>query len=144
MPEAAATTLGVAREAYEAALEHARTHVQGGTEIINHDSIALMLVDMDTKLETARQLIFRAAWGCDQPGELDMRLPSMAKQYASVVAVDVCIQAMEIFGGAGIMFELPMQKYVRDALTFLHSEGTNQIMLLRQANLLRRGTPPPF
>lgn len=144
MPEAAATTLGVARAAYEAALEHARTHVQGGTEIINHDSIALMLVDMDTKLETARQLIYRAAWGCDQPGELDMRLPSMAKQYASVVAVDVCIQAMEIFGGAGIMFELPMQKYVRDALTFLHSEGTNQIMLLRQANLLRRGTPPPF
>ncbi|MEE9277293.1 MAG: acyl-CoA dehydrogenase family protein [Dehalococcoidia bacterium] len=144
MPEAAATTLGVARAAYEAALEHARTHVQGGTEIINHDIVALMLVEMDTMLETARLLINRAAWACDHADPIDLRLPSMAKQYASEVAVQVSIKAMEIFGGAGYMMELPMQKYIRDTLSFLHSEGTNQIMLLRQANLLRRGVAPPF
>ncbi len=144
MPEAAATTLGTARAAYEAALEHARTHIQGGTEIINHDSIALMLVEMDTMIETARLLIWRAAWATDHAETLDLRLPAMSKQYASEVAVHVCIKAMEIFGGAGYMMELPMQKYIRDTLSFLHSEGTNQIMLLRQANLLRRGIAPPF
>ena len=143
-PEAASTTLGVAREAYERALEHARTHVQGGTEIINHDIIALMLVDMDTKIETARLLIRRAAWAADHAEQPDLRLVSMAKQYASEVAVDVCVRAMEVFGGAGYMMDLPMQKYIRDTLSFLHSEGTNQIMLLRQANLLRRGIAPPF
>ena len=144
MPEAAATTLGVARAAFEAALDHARSHVQGGTEIINHDIIALMLADMDLQLETARLLIWRAAWAADHSEKLDLRLPAMAKQYASEVAVDVCIKAMEIFGGAGIMMELPMQKYVRDSLTFLHSEGTNQIMRLRRANILRGGPPAPF
>jgi alkylation response protein AidB-like acyl-CoA dehydrogenase len=144
MPEAGATALGVARAAFEAALDHARSHVQGGTEIINHDIIALMLADMELKLETARLLVWRAAWAADHAESVDMRLPPMAKQYASEVAVDICIKAMEIFGGAGIMMELPMQKYVRDALTFLHSEGTNQIMQLRRANLLRRGPAPPF
>ncbi|MCL4231010.1 MAG: acyl-CoA dehydrogenase family protein [Dehalococcoidia bacterium] len=144
MPEAAATTLGVARAAFEAALEHARTHVQGGTNIINHDIIALMLAEMELQLETARQLIWRAAWAADHGETVDLRLPPMAKEYASEVAVNVCIRAMEIFGGAGIMMELPMQKYIRDALTFLHSEGTNQIMRLRRANLLRGGPRPPF
>ena len=143
MPEAASTTLGVAREAYERALAHARTHVQGGSPIINHDIIALMLVEMDTMLETARLLIRRAAWACDHAEAIDQRLPAMAKQYASEVAVQVCIKAMEIFGGAGYMMESPMQKYIRDTLSFLHSEGTNQIMLLRQANLLRRDGPLP-
>ena len=144
MPEAAATTLGVAREAYERALAHARTHVQGGTEIINHDIIALMLVEMDTMLETARLLIRRTAWACDHADNLDQRLPAMAKQYASEVAVQVCIKAMEVFGGAGYMMESPMQKYIRDTLSFLHSEGTNQIMLLRQANLLRANANLPY
>lgn len=144
MPEAAATTLGVARAAFEAALDHARSHVQGGTEIINHDIIALMLADMELQLETARLLIWRAAWGADHSEPLDLRLPPMAKEYASEVAVNICIKAMEIFGGAGIMMELPMQKYVRDSLTFLHSEGTNQIMRLRRANILRGGPSAPF
>lgn len=144
MPEAGATSLGVARAAYEAALEHARTHVQGGTEIINHDSIALMLAEMDLQLETARLLLWRAAWAADHADEVDLRLPAMSKEYASEVAVKICISAMEIFGGAGIMMELPLQKYIRDTLTFLHSEGTNQIMRLRRANLLRDGIRPPF
>jgi alkylation response protein AidB-like acyl-CoA dehydrogenase len=139
MPQAAATAVGVARAAFEAALEHARTHVQGGTQIINHDSVALMLADMDLKIETSRQLAYRAAWAIDNDARVDQRLPEMAKEYASEAAVAVCIKAMEVFGGAGIMLESPMQKYVRDALTFLHSEGTNQMMRLRRANLMRRG-----
>jgi alkylation response protein AidB-like acyl-CoA dehydrogenase len=137
MPEMAATAIGVARAAFEAALSHARTHVQGGAEIINHDQIALMLADIDLRIESARQLMFRAAWAADHGERMDRRIPEMAKEYASEMAISVCIRAMEIFGGAGIMLENPAQKYVRDALTFLHSEGTNQIMRMRRANLLR-------
>ncbi|MEO8539886.1 MAG: acyl-CoA dehydrogenase family protein [bacterium] len=137
MPQAAATCVGVARAAFEAALAHARTHVQGGTEILNHDIIGLMLADMDLKIETARQLTWRAAWAVQNAERGDQRLAEMSKQYASQVAVEVCVSAMEIFGGAGIMAEQPAQKYVRDALTFLHSEGTNQVMRMRQVNRLR-------
>lgn len=137
MPQAAATCLGVARAAYEAALAHARTHVQGGTEILNHDIVGLMLADMDLKIETARQLTWRAAWAVQNAERGDQRLAEMSKQHASDMAVEVCVSAMEIFGGAGIMLEQPAQKYVRDALTFLHSEGTNQVMRMRRINRLR-------
>jgi acyl-CoA dehydrogenase len=140
MPEAAATMIGVARAAFEAGLEHARSHVQGGTEIINHDIIALMLADLDLRIETARMLTWRAAWAVDRREPGDQRYAEMAKQYASETAIDVCVRAMEVFGGAGIMVENPAQKYVRDSLTFLHSEGTNQIMRLRRVARLRRGT----
>ena len=140
MPEMAATAIGVARAAFEAALDHARTHVQGGTEIINHDQIALMLADMDLRIESARQLMLRAAWAADNGARIDRRIPEMAKEYASEMAISVCIRAMEVFGGAGIMLENPAQKYVRDALTFLHSEGTNQILRMRRANVLRSAT----
>lgn len=137
MPQAAATCVGVARAAYEAALAHARAHVQGGTHILNHDIVGLMLADMDLKIETARQLTWRAAWAVQNAERGDQRLAEMSKQYASQTAVDVCISALEVFGGAGVMLEQPAQKYVRDALTFLHSEGTNQIMRMRQVNRLR-------
>ncbi len=137
LPEVAATAVGVARAAFEHALAHAQRHVQGGTQIANHDIIALMLADMDLKIETARSLTWRAAWAADQPGRLDRRLPDMAKQLAAETAVEVCVQAMELFGGAGIMLDNPAQKYVRDALTFLHSEGTNQVMRLRRASAFR-------
>lgn len=140
MPQAAATCLGVARAAYDTALAHARTHVQGGTEILNHDIIGLMLADMDLKIETARQLTWRAAVAVQNAERGDQRLAEMSKQYASDMAVDVCVSAMEIFGGAGIMLEQPAQKYVRDALTFLHSEGANQIMRMRRVNRLRGAT----
>jgi alkylation response protein AidB-like acyl-CoA dehydrogenase len=137
MPQAAATCLGVARAAYESALDYARTRVQGGTEILNHDIIGLMLADMDLKIETARQLTWRAAWAVQNAERGDQRLAEMSKQYASDMAVEVCVSAMEIFGGAGVMLEQPAQKYVRDSLTFLHSEGTNQIMRMRRVNRLR-------
>lgn len=137
MPQAAATCLGVARAAYDAALAHARTHIQGGTEILNHDIIGLMLADMDLKIETARQLTWRAAVAVQNAERGDQRLAEMSKQYASDMAVEVCVSAMEIFGGAGVMLDQPAQKYVRDALTVLHSEGTNQIMRMRRVNRLR-------
>ena len=137
MPQAAATCLGVARAAYESALAYARTRVQGGSEILNHDIVGLMLADMDLKIETARQLTWRAAWAVQNAERGDQRLAEMSKQYASDMAVEVCVSAMEIFGGAGVMLEQPAQKYVRDALTFLHSEGTNQIMRMRRVNRLR-------
>jgi len=134
MPQVAATAIGVARAAFEAAREHARSHVQGGTEIVNHDIVALMLADMDLAIEAARTLTWRAAVACDTGDRVDPRLPEMAKELASETAVKVCLQALELFAGAGIMLDHPAQKYVRDAVTFYHSEGTNQVMRLRRAN----------
>lgn len=96
-----------------------------------------MLADMDLKIETARQLTWRAAVAVQNAERGDQRLAEMSKQYASDMAVEVCVSAMEIFGGAGVMLDQPAQKYVRDALTVLHSEGTNQIMRMRRVNRLR-------
>jgi alkylation response protein AidB-like acyl-CoA dehydrogenase len=138
LPQVAATAVGVARAAFEAALAHASSHVQGGTQILNHDSIGLMLADMDLRVETARLLTWKAAWAVDHEERVNNRLPEMAKEIAAESAVSVCLAAMQVFGGAGVMLDQPVQKYVRDALTFFHSEGTNQVMRLRRVNLLRR------
>ncbi|MDP6279362.1 MAG: acyl-CoA dehydrogenase family protein, partial [Nitrospinota bacterium] len=67
-----------------------------------------------------------------------------AKIYASEVAFDCARWGVEIFGGAGIMLEAPMEKYLRDASTFLHSDGTNQVLRLRIAKAYADGTASSF
>ncbi len=134
--EAAATTLGVGQAAYEAALAYAKRRVQGGQPIIEHQAIAFMLADMLTRLETARLLIWKAAWSIDHGEPPDYKLPKLAKVYASEAAVHVAIRAMEIHGGSGIMKDLPLEKYLRDAVTFLHSDGANQVQLAAVQRML--------
>jgi alkylation response protein AidB-like acyl-CoA dehydrogenase len=142
--EAGATVLGVARAAYEAAQEWASTRVQGGRRIIEHQAVAVMLADMGTQIEAARALIWKAAWAADRQEPYDQKLASMAKVFASEVAHRVAVQAAEVFGGMGIMTEGPAEKLVRDALTFLHSDGTNQIHRVRMGRQLdRQGAPVP-
>ncbi len=131
--EAAATVLGVGRAAYEYALTHARTRVQGGKPIIKHQAIAMMLAEMAMKLDAARTQIWRTAWLADRKRPEARTLGLLAKVNASETAFEVCKQACEILGGGGIMYEHPVEKYLRDAASFLHSDGTNQICLLRAA-----------
>ena len=140
--EAGATTLGTARAAYEAALRFARERVQGGRPVIEHQSIGFMLVEMATELEAARMLVWRAAVAHDEQAPEARMLRPMAKWYPAEVAVDVCLKAMEIFAGAAIMKEVPVQKYLRDCLSFLHSDGTQQSRkALIQHELLRETRP---
>lgn len=131
--EAASTVLGVGRAAYEYALTHARTRVQGGKPIVKHQAIAMMLAQMAMKLDASRTQIWRTAWLADRRRPEARTLGLLAKVNASETAFEVCRQACEILGGGGIMYEHPVEKYLRDAASFLHSDGTNQVCLLRAA-----------
>jgi len=131
--EAAATALGVGRAAYEYALQYARQRVQGGKPIVQLQTVAMMLAQMAMKLDAARMQIWKAAWLADH-GQPEARIAGLlAKVNASETAFEACKLAGEILGGASIMHEHPVEKYLRDAASFLHSDGTNQICLLRAA-----------
>ena len=134
--EAAATVLGVGRAAFDYAMSYAKSRKQGGRYIIEHQAISLMLARMAMLLDGARLQIYKAAWLADN-GNKDARVQGlMAKVQASEVAFEVCKLATEILGGAGIMYDHPVEKYLRDAASFLHSDGTNQICSLRVTNAL--------
>ena len=134
--EAAATVLGVGRAAFDYAMSYAKSRRQGGRYIIEHQAISLMLARMAMLLDGARLQIYKAAWLADN-GNKDARVQGlMAKVQASEVAFEVCKLATEILGGAGIMYDHPVEKYLRDAASFLHSDGTNQICSLRVTKAL--------
>ena len=139
-PEAGATALGTARAALEDAWEYAGNRVQGGTPIINHQAISMMLAEMQIELEAARALVYRAARAADLAGDEDGRLQVMSKVHASEVAFRVAGRALEVFGRMGIMRECPAEKYLRDTSSFPHSEGANGVLTLRVANMSRHLT----
>jgi alkylation response protein AidB-like acyl-CoA dehydrogenase len=141
-PEAGATVLGVARSAYEDARAFAQQRIQGGTEIINHQAISLMLAEMHIELEAARSLIWRAAVAVEQPDDDTPSLVLAAKVFASQAAFRVAGKALEVWGREAIMRSCPAEKYLRDTTSFLHSEGTNQVLSLRLANLTRLSASP--
>jgi alkylation response protein AidB-like acyl-CoA dehydrogenase len=132
----AACNVGVGRAAYEAALEYAKTRVQGGRRIIEHQLIGAMLAEMFIELEAARLLCWKAAWAADHDEFYNPKLHTMAKVVSSETAKKVTVQALEIHGGYGATKDLPMEKYVRDAVTFSHSDGTNQALRVKTAALL--------
>ena len=148
-PRFQALNLGIGRAAYEAALEFAKQRHQGGKPIVEHQAVGLALSEMAITLEVARSMVWRAAWAADHPdayddGSLpDLPLQLIAKVFTSEAMHRVAVLAMELFGGMGIMRELPMQKYVRDALIYLHSEYSADVARLRIAEQLagyQRGT----
>ncbi|MBI3024566.1 MAG: acyl-CoA/acyl-ACP dehydrogenase [Candidatus Tectomicrobia bacterium] len=143
-PEAAANCVGVGRAAFERALAHARERVQGGKPIVEHQAVATMLADMATGLDLARSFVWRCAWAVNHQKPYDFTLGWKAKIFASEVAFNCARWGMEIFGGAGIMQEAPMEKLMRDASTFLHSDGTNQMLRLRTASAYAQGTVSAF
>lgn len=131
--EAAATVLGVGRAAYEYAMQYAKERVQGGKPIVKQQTVAMMLAQMAMKLDAARTQIWRTAWLADQGRPEARTLGLLAKVNASETAFEACKLASEILGGAAIMHDHPIEKYLRDAASFLHSDGTNQLCLLRAA-----------
>jgi len=138
--EAAATVLGVGRAAYEYAFGYAKQRVQGGKPIVEQQAVALMLGQMGMKLDAARQQIWRAAWLADRKDPQAPVAGLFAKVMASEVAFECCKLAGEVLGGASIMYEHPVEKYLRDAASFLHSDGTNQMCLLRATRAIATGT----
>ncbi|MGZ8230595.1 MAG: acyl-CoA dehydrogenase family protein [Burkholderiales bacterium] len=142
MPRFQAMNLGIARAAYEAALEYVKLRVQGGRPVIEHQAVGLTLANMAIGLEAGRTMLWQAAWASGHPeayadGSLpNVPLQTIAKIYISEMVQKVVLDAAQLFGGMGVMRELPMQKYVRDALIFLHSETTNDVARLRLAEAL--------
>jgi len=136
---AAASVLGVAAEAYERALQWTQLRVQGGRHLVEHDSVALELAEMRMLLDAARAYIHRAAWTADHPEEgWDPTMGSLPKVFASRVAWDVVTKALELHGGYGYMREVGIEKLVRDAAAFLHSDGVNRSLLLKAARFIRQ------
>jgi len=138
--EAAATVLGVGRAAYEYALDYARGRIQGGKPLVEQQAVALMLGRMASLLDAARVQIWHAAWLADCKDASAAVHGLLAKVNASETAVEVCKLAGEVLGGASIMYEHPIEKYQRDAASFLHSDGTNQLCLMRATRAIAGGT----
>lgn len=138
-PGVAALGLGVARAALSAALAYSQERQQFGQPIANFQMIQKMLADMAVGIETARLMVWKAAWLIDNG--LDNNYESaIAKAYATDVAMQVTTDAVQIFGGYGYSREYPVEKYMRDAKLLQIYEGTNQIQRVVIArNLLRRG-----
>ncbi len=129
--EAAATVLGTARAAYEEALEYARNRVQGGKPIIDHQAVGFLLADCFADYEASRRLLHYAAWTANQDDLYDPKIGFMTKCFVSEASFRIATRALEVWGGMGYMTEAPMEKYLRDATSFLHSDGTNQAMRIR-------------
>ena len=134
--EAAATALGVGRAAYEYAFDYAKQRRQGGKKIIELQAVAIMLGQIAMKLDAARLQVWRAAWLADNGNPNAPVHGLMAKVNASETAFEACRVASEVLGGASIMYEHPVEKYLRDATSFLHSDGTNQLCLLRASKAM--------
>ncbi len=122
----AAQALGIASGAYELAKEYSKVRKAFGTEICNHQAIAFKLADMHTSITAARHLVMKAAWDKDQGNNYDMS-GAMAKLYASQVAMDVSVEAVQVHGGNGFVKEYHVERMMRDAKITQIYEGTSEI-----------------
>lgn len=122
----AAQALGIAAGAYDLAREYSKVRKSFGTEICNHQAIAFKLADMHTSIEAARLLVMKAAWDKDQGNDYTMS-GAIAKLYASQVAMDVSIEAVQVHGGNGYVKEYHVERLMRDAKITQIYEGTSEI-----------------
>jgi len=122
----AAQALGIAQGAFELATQYAKERKSFGKPISEHQAIAFKLADMATQIEAARLLVYKAAWLKDQ-GLPYTQAGSMAKLYASKVAMDVTIEAVQVHGGYGFVKEYHVERLMRDAKITQIYEGTSEI-----------------
>ena len=134
---AAATVLGVSVAAYERAVEWAKTRNQGGSLLIDHDGIRAQLAEMRMLNDAARSYIHHAAWSADHQDQgWDRTLGALPKVFATQAAWKIVTWASEIHGGSGYMRDIGLEKLVRDAAGFLHSDGVNRTLLLKAASFM--------
>ena len=126
----AALALGMAQGAYEAAAKYAKQRKQFGKTISEFQAIQFKLADMATQIEAARMLVYHAAWLADRKDVRFTKESSMAKLFASEVAVRVASEAVQVFGGYGFVKDYPAEKYYRDVKLCTIGEGTSEIQRL--------------
>jgi alkylation response protein AidB-like acyl-CoA dehydrogenase len=122
----AAQALGIASGAYELALAYSKERKAFGKPIADHQAIQFKLADMATEIEAARMLCLKAAWLKDQ-GQSYARASSMAKLFASEVAMKTTVEAVQIHGGYGFVKEYHVERLMRDAKITQIYEGTSEI-----------------
>ncbi len=125
-PLVAALAVGIARAAFEFALQYALERKQFGRAIAKFQAVSFALADMATAIDAARLLTWRAAWLLDNHQPMNKEA-SMAKVFAADAAMKVTEDAVQIVGGAGYMRDLPVEKWMRDAKIMQIYEGTSQI-----------------
>jgi acyl-CoA dehydrogenase len=143
-PGVAAMAVGIARAAFEFARDYAKERVQFGVPIAMHQAIQFMIADMATKIEAARLLTWKSAVLLDQ-GKRNTIMSSHAKRFAADTAMEVTVDAVQVYGGYGFIKEYPVEKLMRDAKIMQLYEGTSQIQRLviaRETFLPRRVEEP--
>jgi len=122
----AAQALGIAAGGYELSLKYSKERKAFGTEICNHQAVAFKLADMHTDISAARMLVMKAAWDKDEGNNYDMS-SAMAKLYASKIAMEHTVEAVQIHGGNGFVKEYHVERLMRDAKITQIYEGTSEI-----------------
>jgi butyryl-CoA dehydrogenase len=131
----AAQSVGMARSAFEVAVEYAKQRTSFGQTIFNHQAVGFRLADCATKLEAARQLIWHAA-SLRDAGQPCLKEAAMAKLFASEMAEQVCSVAIQTLGGYGYVSDFPVERIYRDVRVCQIYEGTSDIQkLIIQRNL---------
>ena len=135
-PGVGAQDLGIARCALDLAVSYSKQRVQFNRPIADNQGIQFMLADMATKVEAARLLVYNAAEMIDRGEPNFSKYSSMAKMYASDIAMEVTGDAVQVLGGYGYMKEYPAERMMRDAKITQIYEGTNQIQRMVIARAL--------
>ncbi|MGI8585364.1 MAG: acyl-CoA dehydrogenase family protein, partial [Thermoleophilaceae bacterium] len=128
-PGVSAQAVGIARAAFEFASDYAKERVQFGVPIAMHQAIQFMIADMATKIEASRLLVWQSASLLDQ-GQRNTLAASHAKRFAADSAMEVAVDAVQVYGGYGFIKEYPVEKLMRDAKIMQLYEGTSQIQRL--------------
>ncbi|MFD0850924.1 acyl-CoA dehydrogenase family protein, partial [Actinomadura adrarensis] len=129
-PTVGAMALGVARAAYDYALQYSREREQFGKKIGDFQAVAFKLADMKCQIDAARLMVWRAAWMARNGKDFTAAEGSMAKLMASETAVRVTEEAIQILGGNGYTRDYPVERMHRDSKIFTIFEGTSEIQRL--------------
>ncbi|MGC8916899.1 MAG: acyl-CoA dehydrogenase family protein [Thermoanaerobaculum sp.] len=133
----AAQAIGIAQRALDESLRYAKERVQFGKPIIQHQAIGFRLADMDTELEAARWLTYRAGWLSERGGNIS-RASAQAKLLATETANRICNFAVQVFGGYGYSREYVVERLYRDVRVTTVYEGTSEVQRMVIARALER------
>ncbi|MFQ5877853.1 MAG: acyl-CoA dehydrogenase family protein [Acidobacteriota bacterium] len=128
-PVVSAAAVGLARSAMDHAIRYAKERTAFGAPIYRHQAVAFMIAEMAMRIEAARLLVWQSAWRIDRRRR-NTREAAYAKAFAADTAMQVALDAVQVFGGYGYSREYPVEKLMRDAKIFQIYEGTSQIQRL--------------
>ena len=128
-PGVSAMAVGIAQAAFEYARDYSKERVQFGVPIAMHQAIQFMIADMATKIEASRLMVWKSGALLDA-GERNTLASSHAKRFAADSAMEITVDAVQVYGGYGFIKEYPVEKLMRDAKIMQLYEGTSQIQRL--------------